>query len=170
LVRRIDLAEEERHTGLLAEEELQIGQEEERSLAVVVAPHIGLVLEVGTGLAAEGRCTGLAAARHILKAAAVRSLAGHTDLEEGHVLEVRHIGWEAAHHRGQEVAAGHILVPGSHPAAHRTVDSASVAVAGNFAVEVVDIAQAVRILEGLLEDISRRSASAPSVAISTKDA
>jgi hypothetical protein len=169
-VRCIDLVEGGRHTGLLAEEELQTVQEEERSLAVAEARHIGLVLEVGTGLAAEGHCTGLAAARHILKAAAVRSLADHTDLEEGHVLEVRHTGWAAAHHRGQEVAADHILVPDSHLAAHRTVDFASVVVAGNFAVEVVDIVQAVRILEGLLEDISRRSASAPSAAASTKDA
>jgi hypothetical protein len=169
LVRRIDLVEEERHTGLLAEEELQTDQEEERSLAVVEAPHIGLVQEVGIGLAAEGRCTGLVAARHTLKAAAVRSLAGHTDLEEP-VPEVGHTGWAAAHHRGHEVAAGHTLVPGSHPAVHRTVDFASVVVAGNFAVGVVDIVQAVRILEGLLEDISRRSTSAPSAATSTKDA
>jgi hypothetical protein len=167
-VHHIDLVEGERHTGLLAEE-LQTGQEEERSLGVVMAPHIGLVLEVGTVLAAEGRCTGLVAARHSLKAAAVRSLADHTDLEEP-VPEVGHTGWAAAHHRGQEVVAGHILVPGSHLAAHRTVDFASVVAAGNFAVEVVDIVQAVRILEGLLEDISRRSASAPSAATSTKDA
>jgi hypothetical protein len=161
VVRRTDRVEGERHTGLA--EELRTGREEEPgSLAVVQARHIGLVLEVGT----------VPAARHTgLEAAAVHSLAGHhTDLRERHVLEVGHTD-SVAHCRGLVVAVGHMLVSGSHPAVHRTVDSALMALSvGSLVVEVVDIARAVRILAGLLEDISRRSASAPSAATGRKNA
>jgi hypothetical protein len=145
-VRHIGLVEGVRHIGLA--EELRTDQgEEPDSFAVVEARHIGLDLEMGT---VPEHHTGLEAA--------VCNLAGrHTDLGEGHVLEVGHTDL-AAHCRGLVVAVGHMVAAGSHLAVHRTVGFALVAVsAGSRVVEVVDIALAVRILAGLLEGISRRS-------------
>jgi hypothetical protein len=162
-VRRIGPVEVVRHDGPAGE--LHIGQEEEGSSAV----HIGLVPEVGTVPAVEVRCTGQAAAHYSLQVAAVHSLVDHTDLEEGHVPEAGRTG-SAAHYRGLVVAVGRILVGDNHLAVHRTVGFALVVVDDNFVVEVVDIAQAVRILVGILEGISRRSASAPSAATGAKDA
>jgi hypothetical protein len=166
VVRHIDLVPgvlhivlEARHSRAVGEE-LQTGQEEERrSPAVAGALHIVLE-EARRNLAVEG-------GRHTGQEEEHRSPAVvgvlHIDPEV-----VRHTGSAAAHHRSLVVVVGHIPVAGSH-AAHCIADSALV-VDVDLAEEAVDIAEVVRILAGLLEDISIRSVSAPSAATSTKDA